>query len=172
MRGEGLLIFVTVGAQMPFDRLVRLVDDWAGENNRKDIVAQIGRTDYRPRNVQGRPFLEPPEFRRYMVDADGIVAHAGVGTILSALELGKPLLVMPRLARLGETRSDHQVATARHFLEEKMVLAAFNEDELLRQIEDLEKHSVNRRIGGQCSESLIARIREYALDELRTPPRE
>jgi hypothetical protein len=26
------LIFLTVGAQMPFDRLVRLVDDWAARH--------------------------------------------------------------------------------------------------------------------------------------------
>ena len=43
--------------------------------------------------------------------AAAIVAHAGMGTILTALETGKRLLVMPRRAALGEHRNDHQLAT-------------------------------------------------------------
>ncbi len=164
------MIFVTVGAQMPFDRLVRLVDGWAGENGRTDIVGQIGQTGYRPKNVRATPFLDPPEFRQQMADADGVVAHAGIGTILSALELGKPLLVMPRLSRSGETRNDHQVATAHRFLDQGMVLAAFNEKELLLQIEDLENYTHRRRISRECSESLLSRIREYALGEIGHRP--
>lgn len=36
------MIFVTVGHQTPFDRLIRLVDRWAEENMRHDLFAQIG----------------------------------------------------------------------------------------------------------------------------------
>ena len=50
-----------------------------------------------------------------MLAADAVVAHAGIGTILGALELGKPTVVMPRRAALGEHRNDHQLATARRF---------------------------------------------------------
>jgi UDP-N-acetylglucosamine transferase subunit ALG13 len=53
------VIFVTVGAQMPFDRLVKAVDQWAGENGREDIYAQIGQSDYRPSNIQWTKFLKP-----------------------------------------------------------------------------------------------------------------
>jgi UDP-N-acetylglucosamine transferase subunit ALG13 len=35
-----------------------------------------------------------------------------MGTILSATELGKPIILMPRLARFGEHRNDHQRDTA------------------------------------------------------------
>ncbi len=36
------MILVTVGTDGPFDRLIRIVDDWACRNNRSDIFAQIG----------------------------------------------------------------------------------------------------------------------------------
>lgn len=42
-----------------------------------------------------------------------IVAHAGIGTILSAKRWGKPLVILPRRHGLGEHRNDHQLATAR-----------------------------------------------------------
>ncbi len=41
-----------------------------------------------------------------------IVSHAGMGTILKSIEYDKPLILVPRLASLGEHRNDHQVATA------------------------------------------------------------
>ena len=59
--------------------------------------------------------MSPKECTDRMVAADAIIAHAGMGTILTALEMGKPLLVMPRRAELGEHRNDHQLATAMRF---------------------------------------------------------
>jgi UDP-N-acetylglucosamine transferase subunit ALG13 len=110
------MIFVTVGVQLPFDRLVRAVDAWAGERMRSDVFAQIGPSQYRPQHIEFRAFVEPPEFRRLVECADAVVAHAGMGSIITALELAKPLIVMPRRAELGEHRNDHQLSTARHML--------------------------------------------------------
>jgi len=59
--------------------------------------------------------MPPDEYQRRFAEADLIVAHAGMGTIIAALESSKPLLMLPRLARLGESRNDNQVGTARHF---------------------------------------------------------
>ena len=97
---------------MAFDRLVEAVDRWAAERGRTDIFAQIGPSEMRPEHLEWTRFLEPAEYRSRIEEATAVVAHAGVGTILIALELGRPLLVLPRRASLGETRSDHQVATA------------------------------------------------------------
>jgi UDP-N-acetylglucosamine transferase subunit ALG13 len=105
------VIFVTVGSSEPFDRLVRAVDEWAGLRGRSDVFAQIGHSDYQPKHIQCSKFLDPSEFRTRFNNAQFVVAHAGMGSIITALEIGKPIVVMPRRAHLGETRSDHQVAT-------------------------------------------------------------
>lgn len=157
------MIFVTVGGQMPFDRLVAWVDAWAGERGRRDVFAQIGPTRLTPKYLEALPFLDPPEFRRRMAEAAAVVSHAGIGTILSALELGRPLLVVPRLGRLGETRNDHQVATARRFAAEGMLRAAYTEAEFRERIEGLEASAPPPRIGAAASASLLARIRGFAL---------
>ena len=60
-----------------------------------------------------------------------------MGTILTALELGKPLLVMPRRAALGEHRNDHQLATVRRFAELGSVEVALDESELALKLDDL-----------------------------------
>src|SRR5207247_675720 len=123
-RGSRFVIFVTVGHQMPFDRMVRVVDDWAGRSGRTDLFGQIGRTDYRPRHFNVAAHISPEEFKRRMQNASGIVAHAGTGTIIAAMQLSKPLLVLPRLTALRETCNDHQIPTAKHFANAGHILAA------------------------------------------------
>ena len=133
------MIFVTVGAQMAFDRLVRSVDEWAGDRGRRDVFAQIGPSRYQPRYIQHSRFVDPIEFHRNVEQADAIVAHAGMGSIISAVELGKPILVMPRRGDLGETRNDHQVATAERFKSLRLVEVATDERELLCKLDDLDR---------------------------------
>ena len=109
------MIFVTVGTQGQFDRLIRTVDRWAGLRGRTDVFAQTGPSAYRPIHIRSKPFIDPIEFRQHVELASLVIAHAGMGSIITALELGKRIIVMPRRADLGEHRNDHQVATAKRF---------------------------------------------------------
>ena len=145
--GSGVVIFVTVGTQLPFDRLVRPVDAWAARTGRRDILAQIGPSKLRPQAVEYRPFLSPAEFSRHFASAELVIAHAGMGSILSAMSQGKPILVMPRRASLNEHRNDHQLATARRFKEMGRVLVAMDEQELDAQLSRVESIPTAPRIG-------------------------
>ena len=110
------MIFLTVGTQFPFNRLVKAIDDAAGNNQFNDkIVAQIGVTTYNPKNFEGIPSLEKKLFDKYFNEAKYVISHAGIGTITLALERRKPMLVMPRLKKYGEVVNDHQVAIAKKF---------------------------------------------------------
>jgi len=155
------VILVTVGAQMPFDRMTRAVDEWAGERGRKDVFAQIGPTDWRPRHMEWTQFLEPEEFRRRVAESDILVAHAGMGSIISALEAGKPILVMPRRGDLRETRNDHQVATARRFAEQGRVSVAMDEVELKAKLDGIDSMRAAGSISPWASPGLIAGIRAF-----------
>jgi UDP-N-acetylglucosamine transferase subunit ALG13 len=152
---------VTVGTDGPFDRLVQVVDRWAGETAQNGVFAQIGRSRFRPLHVKYVPFLEPLAFARCVQSATTIVSHAGIGTILAALLHGKPVLAMPRLAALGERRNDHQVATARHLAAQGKVSVAFDEDELRSQLEHMDQLSACGSISPYAQPELIAAIREF-----------
>jgi len=155
------MIFVTVGAQMPFDRLVKTVDDWVGETGREDVFAQIGPTGVEPNHIQWTRFLNSEEFFEKFESADVIVAHAGMGTILSALQKKKPILVMPRRADLRETRNDHQVATANKLHELGNVEVAFDENELAAKLRRIDHLDQPKPIGQFASTELIQAIREF-----------
>lgn len=159
------MIFVTVGAQMPFDRLIQVVDAWAVRTGRDDVMAQIGPSDYVAQSLRTVDFVSPVELRRLISEASAVVAHAGMGTIITALEVGTPLLVFPRQGALGETRNDHQVATARHFGSAGHVLTAFDESELTRQLDLIERFRGPIQGSDRASLELLARIRDF----VRTP---
>lgn len=130
-------LFLTVGAQMPFDRLVVAIDAWAGRHPDVSITAQIGATDYVPKNLVAHRSLAPVRFEAACDAADAIVGHAGIGTLFAALERGKPVLVLPRRATLRETRNEHQVATARRFGARRSVVVAWETSELDGAMETL-----------------------------------
>lgn len=125
------MIFLTVGTQFPFDRLVQAVDIAFDEGlNNEKIFAQIGESSYRPRNFESVAYLEKGAFDNYLREASGIIGHAGIGTITMALDNRKPLLVMPRSKKYGEVVNDHQAAIARRFSELGHILVAYDVKDL------------------------------------------
>jgi UDP-N-acetylglucosamine transferase subunit ALG13 len=155
------MIFVTVGTQGRFDRLVRAVDEWAGGRGRTDVFAQIGPSDICPKHIPAKQFIDPAEFRYHVDSANLVVAHAGMGSIITALELGKPIMVMPRRASLGEHRNDHQVATAKRFAEQGRIIVAFNEKELVDKLDQFKSFGDAAPLGAKASQHLIATIRSF-----------
>ncbi len=110
------MIFVTVGSQLPFDRLVHAVDAWAHATGRaSDVLAQVSSSDAPPQHIEWQEEMQPSEFNAAVEKADLIVGHAGTGTIMAALCAGKPVVVLARRVGLQETRNDHQVATIERF---------------------------------------------------------
>jgi UDP-N-acetylglucosamine transferase subunit ALG13 len=155
------MIFVTVGTQGPFDRLIRTVDEWAGARGTTDVFAQIGPSAYCPRHISAERFITPADFTRRLASAAVVIAHAGMGSIITALELGKQIIVMPRRANLGEHRNDHQIATAKYFAEQGRILAAFDEQELFDKLDHLRTLSRDEPLIAGASPSLIATIRTF-----------
>ncbi|SFH50276.1 UDP-N-acetylglucosamine transferase subunit ALG13 [Palleronia marisminoris] len=104
------MIFLTLGTQLPFDRLVRALDE-VSTSLSEPVFGQIGHAKYRPGNFESVKFLSPQEFDAHCTAARVIVGHAGIGTILTGMELHKPVVLMARQAALGEHRNNHQLAT-------------------------------------------------------------
>jgi len=155
------MIFVAVGTQMHFDRLVAAVDEWAGSINNEEVFAQVGPSLYQASNIQTRPFITPEEFRKYVEQARFIVSHAGMGTILTALELGKRVAVMPRRSDLGEHRNDHQLATAKYFGDQGRVVVTHDRTELFEKLAQWSDAEMVEPVSATASPLLIATIRRF-----------
>lgn len=155
------MIFVTVGTQGNFDRLIRAIDRWAGDNGRVDVFAQIGPSDYRAEHVRTAQFIDATEFRERVEAASLVISHAGMGSIITALELGKRIIVMPRRASFGEHRNDHQLATAERFAGQGSISVAYTETELIACLDRLQGQSEAERLTSPASPRLISAIRSF-----------
>lgn len=83
-----------------------------------------------------------------------------MGSILTALEFGKRLVVMPRRSDLGEHRNDHQIATAKYFAMQGRILVAWNREDLFAKLDQLDDDRVEP-ISTVASPELIATIRTF-----------
>lgn len=127
------MIIVTVGMQLGFDRLIEAMDRLAPELG-MPVIAQTGKGAYQPHNMEARVKIAPSEFDGLIGHARLIVAHAGIGTVLTAARCNKPILLMPRRADFGEHRNDHQLATVRKLAGRPGILVAADESELAPRI--------------------------------------
>lgn len=111
------MIFLTIGTHEPFDRLVRAVDEWCGGPGAgQELFGQITEPHaggYQPKHFEWVSRLTPVDYAARFAAADLILSHAGMGSIINALQAGKPIVVMPRRGHLRETRNDHQYTTVR-----------------------------------------------------------
>ncbi len=155
------MIFLTVGTQLHFDRLVRAVDEALATRPNIEVIAQVADGNYRPSNMQSSPFLEPSEFEKRFEQATHIIGHAGMGTIIQSLLQRKPILIMPRIADLGEQRNDHQLATARRFRGRAGVLVADDEKRVAAQLDALLELTESQPIDEFATPQLIDWVRQF-----------
>lgn len=129
------MIFVTLGTQrFQMNRLLEAVDQMA-LNLQEEIFIQSGHSTYVPRNCEYRDFVDAEEFQGMIENCSVLITHSGVGTIMRGLNAGKPVVVVPRLARFHEHVDDHQVQIAEAFAGKNCVLYCQDVDRLQETVE-------------------------------------
>jgi len=155
------VILVTVGTHSQgFSRLVRAMDEIAGWIE-EEVVMQIGATTYIPRNARHFEFTSQEEMDRLNQEARVVVTHAGAGSIITGSRYGKPLIVMPRLAKHGEVIDDHQLELAEALSRTGRVFAVHDGKELG---EALERVSVGFSSSATGRERLVAALRRHVAE--------
>lgn len=92
------------------DALVRVLPEVIAPD--ADVLWQIGCTDASGLPIDGRASVPAQEMRAAIDDADLVVAHAGIGSALSALDAGLCPVLLPRRVARGEHVDDHQLLIA------------------------------------------------------------
>lgn len=136
-------LFVTVGAERrSFNRLIKIIDDSVFSNILpKDTFVQIGHSSYKPQYCSFCRFLNYCDMEERIADADMVISHAGMGTVLLCMKHKKIPILFPRKVCYREHVDDHQLLFARTMAKEGLALAAFSSGELLKLYTDYEKLS-------------------------------
>lgn len=154
------MIFVAVGTQFSFDRLVQYMDEWAGANE-EPVIAQIGDGAYEPKHMQWERFLNGDQYNQYITDASAFVSHAGMGNIISAREHQTPIIVINRQYELGEHRNNHQADGLLWMGKLPGVYTASTQEELVAQLSQRQNLECPAESDNQKRQQLVTFLGDY-----------
>jgi UDP-N-acetylglucosamine transferase subunit ALG13 len=128
------VIYVATGTHpVSFDRLIRVMDDFAGTTTEK-VIIQAGTSQLPIQHAEHLTFVTWEDSLNYIKTARLVVCHGGVGTLMDAIAANTPVIIWPRLAQFGEAANDHQLEIASVLSEQKRAIMVNNAEELLASL--------------------------------------
>ena len=155
------MILVTVGSQkFQFNRLLSKIDELIEKKVITDkVFAQIGVSDYKPKNYEFVDFMTQDEFSKKMDESDMVITHAGTGVIVNAVKKEKKVVALPRLAKFNEHVDDHQIQLIKEFEELNFIEPVYEIEDLEKAIKESKNKTYNRYISN--TDTIIKSIEEY-----------
>lgn len=155
------MIFITLGSQkFQFNRLLIEIDRLVEEKKiNEEVFAQIGYSDYKPKNYKYKEFLDRDEFAEIMSRCNKVITHGGTGAIVGAVKMGKKVIAVPRLAKYGEHVDDHQLQIIEQFTEMNFILGVKEVDEIENKLMNLDEECFKDYVSN--TENIIKSIENY-----------
>ncbi len=123
------LLFATVGATLPFDRLTKMVAHAKKKGLiTEDVLLQTGIGGYTSEGITSFETMPFDEMNRILREADIVVCHGGTGSLITALRQGCRVITVPRRYDRGEHYDDHQ-SEITNALAERGLVAVVDTDE-------------------------------------------
>lgn len=155
------MIFITLGSQkFQFDRLLKKIDELIENGTIKDeVLAQIGYSNYNPKNYEYKEFLNREEFLETMKKCNVVITHGGTGAIIGAIKNKKSVIAVPRLAEYGEHVDDHQIQIIKQFDEMDIISPCYSIDELEKCIKEIDRFNGKEYVSN--TKKIINSIEEF-----------
>ena len=139
------MIFVMLGTQNnSFRRLLEEIDRLIGKKViDEEVVVQAGYTEYQPQNGKMKiiDFMSREELDTFEQEANFIITHGGVGSIITSLEKRKKVIAVPRLHQYGEHVNNHQTEIVEKFNKSGNIIGLQSVEELeqaMKKVKDFE----------------------------------
>ena len=160
------MIFVSVGSMFPFDRLIRLMDEWAEKHPGDEVLAQVGNGTYQPKHMRWQRIFAPNEYKKIVRSCQLIVSHAGTGSVFTASEFRVPVVLMPRRAANKEHTTDHQLDTAKWLEDRPGIFVVWSDADLAPTLECARQNSHEVSVIPRSAPApFLNRIRHFLLTE-------
>lgn len=163
------LLFATVGATLPYERLL----DYVGDAKRRGLISErvIIQTGHGAAPVEGAECLETLDFaemKAMLAKADLVVCHGGTGSIITALQAGCRTIAIPRLFERGEHYDNHQLEITEAFEQRGLLFVARTREEFFAALE--KARASQPRLATTDPKALIARLTQIADDLANEAP--
>lgn len=146
------MTLVILGTQdKTFERLLKAIEKQIKLGNLEgDVIVQAGSTKYESKYMKIFDYIPMEQFDEYIKEADLVIAHGGVGTILSSIRKNKKVIAVPRLSKYKEHENDHQLEIVSEFTKRGYIIPCYDLkkiDESIKKIKEFEpkKYRSNNR---------------------------
>ena len=128
------MIFVTVGThEQQFNRLLKEIDRLVETKViKEEVFIQTGYSDYEPKHCKWSKLIPYKEMEQKVKEARIVITHGGPASFISALQVGKTPIVVPRQFEFDEHVNNHQLEFANQVEKRMGTIITIN------NIEDLE----------------------------------
>lgn len=131
------MILVLLGTQNnSFHRLLEEI-----ENSIKDkiineeVIAQVGYTKFKSRRMKIVDFVSKEQLEQFQNEANLIITHGGVGSIVTSIRKGKKVIAVARKHEYGEHVNNHQIEIVKNFNEQGYIIGVEKVEDLKQAIE-------------------------------------
>ena len=138
------MILVLLGTQNnSFHRLLEEIEKNIDAGNITDkVVVQAGFTKYKSNKMEIFDMIPQEELDKLIKEADLVITHGGVGSIMAAVKQGKKVIAVPRLKKYGEHVNDHQLEIIETFKKQGIIIGINDVTELAQALKDAEVFKV------------------------------
>ena len=130
-----------------FERLLKKLDRLKEKKIIKEkIIVQAGYTKYDSKNLEVFDFIDKEELEKYQKNADIIITHGGVGSIISSLKIDKKVIAVPRLKEYEEHVNNHQKDIVESFSNNGYIIGINDVKDLEKAYKDIKKFKPKKYI--------------------------
>ena len=111
------MILVLLGTQNnSFYRLLEEIQNLIDKKIiKEEVIVQAGYTEFKSDEMKIFDLISPDKLSKLQNEANLIITHGGVGSILSSIDKGKKVIAVPRLHKYDEHVNDHQIEIVKSF---------------------------------------------------------
>lgn len=128
------MILVLLGTQNnSFHRLLEEIEKNIKDGTiREEVIVQAGYTKFQSHRMRIIDLMSKEQLDKFQDEADLIITHGGVGSIISSIEKGKKVIAVPRMHEYGEHVNNHQKEIVKDFNDKGYIIG-------IEKVEDLKK---------------------------------
>lgn len=134
------MILVLLGTQNnSFHRLLEEIEkNIKDETIKEEVIVQAGYTKFQSHRMRIIDLMSKEQLERFQDEADLIITHGGVGSIISSIEKEKKVIAVPRIHEYGEHVNNHQKEIVKDFNDKGYIIG-------IEKVEDLKKAIINAK---------------------------
>lgn len=131
------MILVLLGTQNnSFHRLLEEVEKNIKDGTiKEEVIVQAGYTKFESNKMRIIDLMSKEQLDKFQDEADLIITHGGVGSIITSIRKGKKVIAVPRMHEYGEHVNNHQKEIVKDFNDKGYIIGIEKVEELKRAIE-------------------------------------